>query len=248
MRNHLESVVMDWGEDECKERYFQALTDKNVRAFEDLYIERKEWRPILGKAIAICLGVLIQSGTDGHQRLSAIWCPNKRDTYLATLDSRKWSGLLTDTTKSCAVAVMAPDCLQFRSNLLWASNCNAISKDHENSPKSQFSVLETAVVVNSNARIPKKLIRDGNRWTVERLRLNDGFDLGESGSLKVLGVFHQSRGLMTRWAASTFGKEMTEAFRERILKKNTTPYSWEQVLCEEECSIEPINVHVASHW
>jgi hypothetical protein len=250
-RNYLDSVVMDWEEDdECKQLYFAALSNPNIRSSEDLYIESsKERREKIGTAVAICLRVLMKSGLDGDQRLSAIWSPTSRDTYRATLTNRWWAGLLGDTIQSCAVVVLVTDCLYFKKSVEWASNCHHTSTtDQEENPnQGKFSVLETAIVVNGKAKIPKRLVLEDERWSVEKLRPNDGFDLGESGLLKVLSLFHRIRGVMTRWTSAHLGREVTETFRQKVLKKNRRPCNWERVMCTEE-SVGPITVHVASHW
>jgi hypothetical protein len=249
MRNYLDSVVMDWEDDEeCKRLYFEALSNQNIRAFENLYIDAsKERREKIGTAVAISLRVLFKSGLDRDQRLCAIWSPNSRDTYKATLTNRRWAGILGDTIESCAVVILTPDCLQFKRNVEWASNCHSISDEDGEEGQGQSTVLETAMVVNGKAKIPKRLVLEERRWSVEQLRPNDGFDLGDSGLLKVLGLFHRTRGVMMRWTSAHMGREMTESFRERILKKNRRPCNWERVMCTEE-TVEPILIHVASHW
>jgi hypothetical protein len=248
MQNHLDSMVMDWdGDEECKRLYFEALSDQNIRAFEELYIKScKERREKMGTAVATCLRALMKSGVVGDQRLSAIWNPNCRDTYLATLTNRKWTGLLGDTVESCAVVVLTTDCLQFKKSVEWASSCHNSSDQKEDKGQRLFSVLETAMVVNEKAKNPKRLTLEDRRWNVKQLRPNDGFDLGESGVLKVLGLFHRTRRVMTRWTSAYIGREINAMFREKIFKKNPRSCNWERVLCREERA-EPIILYVASH-
>lgn len=173
---------------------------------------------------------------------------------------QRWVGLLGDTVDSCTVAVVTEACLGFkRLGLAWASDCQYCQGSSKGShegrsqtseqQKMQFSILETAVAVNKDATVPKGLVLDETkaRWEYTKLTRGGVFDLGESGRLSMLCLFHHSRGVLMKWYPAHFGSELAAAFREIQLKRSRKPCHRELILCGD-CDEEPILVHITSHW
>ncbi|TID23470.1 hypothetical protein E2P81_ATG03042 [Venturia nashicola] len=86
----------------------------DTNAFVNVYHEKKEWRRYWSEAICVSLKILKDTGPDDDQRLSGLWCPNSRETYVAKMSPRRWAGLVKDTLTSCALVVMTNDCLGFK--------------------------------------------------------------------------------------------------------------------------------------
>jgi hypothetical protein len=259
VRNLLKRAVMEWKDPECEAAYFNSLEDRNVLAFTNLYHKRKDWREDIGRAVATSLGALLLTGTDENRALQALWCPNSRDSWLASFpySEQHWAGLLSDTANSCSVAVVTEKCLGFKNPALaWASSC----QHHCGSPRSQnsstqslhqnqFGILETAISINRDAILPRGLLLNEEqlKWGYKHLERKAVFDLGDSGRLKLVNLFHHSKGLFMRWQGAHFGKEYTEAYRKKIAKKPEKPVHRELIL-SGDYEEDPIQVHVTSHW
>jgi hypothetical protein len=156
---------------------------------------------------------------------------------------QNWSGLLADTVDSCTVAVVTHQCLELR-GVTWESICQN-SKTLAATYRNQCTVLETAVIVNEEAGVPKGLTLNNKRWKIHCLQQGAVFDLGDSGRLKYLDHFYHCRGALVKWDKESVLKGATQIFREKYLKMQRSPCHWEQVLCLE-WPTESIPVHVTS--
>lgn len=248
MQTHLAGLSLDWN-DECEKEYFSAMGGHDTNAFVKIYHEKKEWRRYWSEAICVSLKVLKVTGPDDDQRLSGLWCPNSRETYVAKLSPRRWAGLVKDTLTSCALVIMTNDCLGFKKDWFWAGNCSSKSDKPAQTVYQLPTVLETALLINKSCQIPKGLIEREDSWEITRLVYEDLFDLGDSGCLKVVRSFRYSRtsprGVVLRWTTPNMGRETFEKMRERVLKKNRSPCHCEEIEVQE-LEKTSILVHVTS--
>jgi uncharacterized protein DUF6590 len=185
MKNYLESIWYEWPSEECKKRYFQALNDRNISAFEKLYGEQVNWRQALGKAVALCLEPLLRTGCTDQRAFTAIWMPNNRDLYEACFSNiaQKWAGMLQDTPDSAAVGIVVPECLEFICRFTeWESKCrNTMMHDTR---FTRCSVLESQLAINDLASIPRGMKVESDTWNIGKLKRQSVFNLGDSGQLK----------------------------------------------------------------
>jgi hypothetical protein len=251
MRTYLGGFALDWS-DECKKKYFEAMGSHQGYDFERLYHQRREWRESFGQAVALCLKVLLKTGPVGSEQLSALWCPNPRETWLASLTGRsRWVGILADSADSCAVIILARDCLVFeKSGQNWSAWCkNAAPEEGITQGERVYpvypSVLETAIRVNGSCA-PENLRLSETRWDVKRLAPPDCFELGDSGILKVVRLFHHRRGVMMRWANHGVYDNLSGQFRERLLRQKVLRHSEEVKFCR--LKTDPIRVHVTARY
>jgi hypothetical protein len=263
MQNYLASIALDWGHTEAHDLYFNALNDQDIRAFEHLYIDRLDLRECIGRVVAESLKALLDTGTDSSLYLHAFWLPTPRRpwTVIFPHNSSQWSGLLLDTVDSCTVATVTERCLIIKSrsstfgckNLLCkcptggkhSSSCTHHRGERYQRQEDQLSLLETAMLINTEARMPKALCSNGNQWCFSDLEEGAEFDLGASGRLKFIGPVSHSRGVMMKWAAPTTATAAIQWLQERILRNGRRPCHWEQVL-DEEWDTEPVQIHVIS--
>lgn len=265
MLNYLDTFMLDWEHEESKGRYLQALASPNIRAFEALYISELGLRKDLGRAIAVCLHALHHTGSLTGESLHALWCPSRGETWTATFNywDQHWVGLLKDTISSCAFAVLTPQCLVM-ADLDLVSECQNQHRGAMTGVSSQanltthsfyrnhHSVFETAVIINNEAEIPKGLKYDGKRWKINRLQLDDEFDLGESGRVRFIRPISslrsgRSKGALMRWSPNSLGREAIQQLRERVLKLPRSPCHREQVLDENHVT-KSLQVHIMALW
>ncbi|KAL3473337.1 hypothetical protein BJX99DRAFT_233782 [Aspergillus californicus] len=252
MRNYLASIGHTWAPG-AEELYYNALSDRNIRTFENLWRGRPDLQDSFGRAVAESLCTLSSTGIDPDLCLSALWMPTSRRSWSALFphSSSQWSGLLKDTTTSCTVAVVTDQCLivnakrcpKFGCQSTTACNPTPTKELTKNSTKPE-TVFQTAMVVNHKASCPLPQADTGG-W--DNLALDKGaeFDLGDSGRLKFLGHVYRARGLLMKWSSPGVAAGAVQWLQEHVMKNGPRPYHREQVL-DDWPGPKPIQIHVVS--
>jgi hypothetical protein len=205
MRNYLETFLLEWEREDAREKYLEALASSDVRALEALYIQNPGIRKDLGRAIAVCLQALQDTGSSTSGTLNALWCPRVGEVWTATFNywDKHWLGILKDTTTSCALTILVPHCLVLPA-LDIASACRTYPNTIEefNSTANLFSttqthstIFEKALAINEDATRPEGLVCDRRKWRVSRRQGHFERPWG-LGSSKV----HQSCHVYWKWS------------------------------------------------
>ncbi|KAH8730751.1 hypothetical protein GQ44DRAFT_699795 [Phaeosphaeriaceae sp. PMI808] len=267
MRNYLESLQFDWEHPESMTLYLEAMANKNIRAFEDLYFHRPDLQKDLGHAAAICLHALRHTGTRNGISLDALWCPSRREKWTTTFSywDRHWLGILKDTTMSCTFAILSPNCLVMKDHPdIRMSRCQhpqsnaltTISSDMQQTTHSYYdghiSALETTIIINDAAALPCGLHHDGERWKMSHCEPGVELDLGESGRLEYLGRMlpsrrRRSKGAFVRWLSPPVLREGLQQMKE-LISLPRSPCHRELVVYEANHGIKTLPVYIVANW
>ena len=154
MRNWLEACKTNKEPFPCEKAFDEAIQSKDPRAFRDLYKNRREWRRDLAQLVSWCLEGLRHSSIDQDGTVRALWMPEDHQRFRVKLqqNSHSWTGFLADSETKCTMAVISGRCLQ--TDYKYAACCQ--TKDL-NTGHLGYPVLETALVINEDAPMPKGL-------------------------------------------------------------------------------------------
>jgi hypothetical protein len=264
MRNWLEACKTNKEPFPCEKAFDEAIQSKDPRAFRDLYKNRREWRRDLAQLVSWCLEGLRHSsiGQDGTVR--ALWMPEDHQRFRVKLqqNSHSWTGFLADSETKCTMAVISGRCLQ--TDYKYAACCQ--TKDL-NTGHLGYPVLETALVINEDAPMPKGLRYAGNekvwslhspnkyspnsriqhkqlpRWSFSRVPRGEKFVLS-SGRLKVIEPFARTR-LLVEWEAGMF-KKIHEVRQSMVRSVGKDPLHHWELKDEEDWPKKPIPLFILS--
>lgn len=241
LQNYLESISI-WNDKRTQDLYFDSLNAVDIRAFEKLWRDHAELRESLGVAVAASLEALLQTGTYSpiNPSLHALWAPNTTEFWTISFPhaSFPWTGLLSDTSDSCTVAIITQECLIMKHSRDFGCQGQLYSA----SP----SVLETAMLVNPRALKKDTKLAQGISSTLD-IEKEETFDLGSSGQLKYVRPISRSRGgILMDWLHRSALAGLKDSLRESILKKSPSPCHSEQMYNtgNDGSDILLINVHV----
>jgi hypothetical protein len=252
MQNYLEGVFMAWPSRECKDKYFASLNDSTL-SFPEVYSDQstpEEWRDAMGHAMAASLKALGTTGTDANNNLTALWAPNARDRWKVTIRKKQqnWAGLLKDTVETCSFGIFTTVCWEFKpSATMRQSMCQSSSSSERSSPRDLRPVLETALVINEEAKLPKALELNEvtRRWKIHHLENGATFDLGNCGRIKYLSHFGHRRRALVSWDSPRIFKSPLSSVLESLDYPSKHHYELGLMSCEP-WPTEHIPIYVTS--
>lgn len=249
MRNWLEACKINKEPFPCEKAFDEAIQSRDPRAFRDLYKNHREWRKDLAQLVSWCLEGLRQSSVEQDGTLKALWMPEDHQRFRVKLrqNPHTWTGFLADSERKCTMAIMSGKCLQ--TDYKYAACCQ--TKD-PNASHLGFPVLETALVVNENASMPKGLeLRYSGcekhkqlpRWSFSRVPRGEKFILS-SGRLRVIEPFARTR-LLVEWEAGVF-KKIHEVRQSMVRSVGKDPLHHWELKDEEDWPNKPIPIFILS--
>lgn len=249
MRNWLEACKTNKEPFPCEKAFDEAIQSKDPRAFRDLYKNHREWRRDLAQLVSWCLEGLRHSSIDQDGTVRALWMPEDHQRFRVKLrqNSHSWTGFLADSETKCTMAVISGRCLQ--TDYKYAACCQ--TKDL-NTGHLGYPVLETALVINEDAPMPKglELRYAGNekhkqlpRWSFSRVPRGEKFVL-PSGRLKVIEPFARTR-LLVEWEAGMF-KKIHEVHQSMVRSVGKDPLHHWELRDEEDWPNKPIPLFILS--
>lgn len=248
MRNYVESCKTSSDEalnKAAEEAFHYAIGSSDVRAFRNIYEQHREWRKDLGQLLAWCFGALVQSKVDHDGSLHVLWMPHSDERHVVSIKQKRhaWTSFLSDSREHCAMSVMSDICLQ--TDYKDASACRARNFPHQQ--RSEYSVLETALVINDSAPRPKTLSRstDNNRviWKLDHVQSGDKLRL-RAGRLTIREAFRKTR-LLVEWEMG-IAKKLHEATKSMVNRVGIdSSYHWE-LRKDEESNPKPIPLFIIS--
>jgi hypothetical protein len=252
MRNYLEGVFMAWPSPECKDKYFDSLNDSAI-SFPEFYSDAntpKDWRDAMGQAVAASLKALSTTGNDENNNLTALWAPNPRDRWKVTIRKKQqhWAGVLKDTVETCSFGIFTTVCWEFKPTAsMWESTCQSSSSSAQNPPIDQRPVLETALVINEEAKMPRGLELNDitRRWKIHRLENRATFDLGKCGRIKYLFHFGHRRRALVSWDSPSIFESPLSSVLESLDHPLKHHYELGLMSCEP-WPTEHISIYVTS--
>jgi len=246
MKGYLEGIKFEWHDPDCKSRYFQAVRSDEPLVFQKLYCDSdKQWRNDIGGAVAICFKAIMKTGLGSDSCLTAFWVSDS-SFWTASFNQRdySWIGMLKDTPTSSTVAIIADKCLvlQESTRKTGAFSCNPI--ELEQGDILQSTCLETALIINEEAKIPpglekRRTTQGANlRWSVSGVSSGERFSLGDYESIKVIRGFSRGQ-LLVSWETHNG----IHHFLRRWARKDQCKFHWERIYTLE-CPITPIPIYI----
>ena len=244
IRKHLDLCCPEWTTTDHGIGFSKALADPDKRAFRRLWRDNPEWQLELQKLVYSCFDALRHTGADGNNQLSVFWMSDNNQQALVDIPAglSSWTGILKNTECSCTMAVLSTSCLGVdpawsqRSMACMASECRT-ERTHG------FTMLETALVINKDAHLPKRLSysRDcecGSKrcWDTHRLKRDDNLSLGQLGKIVVLEPSENHAQILARWeyGVGTELRRAVEVVNANILKGSPVPHNWEVMDSNDE--------------
>jgi hypothetical protein len=188
-----------------------------------------------------------------------MWAPDSEEVHpvLFPWSDFYWTGLLTNTADSFAVAVVSDKCLEFRAEY------SILDATYQCKHRNTHSLLETSLVMNDEAKMPPGLIRkslnhaggneDLSQWSTTRPQSGNKIDLGETGYLKLVTRLkrvkdtYKHTGLIMEWAAPTSSRfptkdEAKKIIQDTVLKVPRGKSHWELVT-NLPCRTQAVSIH-----
>lgn len=260
VQNYLESICMRWPSEQHKSRYFDALNSSDIQSFDNLFRTDAEYQGTIANAISLSLSAILKTGIDRNNCLSAMWAPDCHEVHSIAFPDWEysWTGILADGSDGCNVAIVTKECLE----LADAGQASLCRKKGNSS--NRYSILETYLAVNEEAKMPEGLAKRPRRrnnytdhtyqWDFSRLKSGGVFSLGQQGRLKVLGYLRHNKtyrepGLLTEWRCHPTSSRMEmvqETIRQNIGKTPIAKCHREHVW-EHPYTTRPILIHIPSH-
>ncbi|KAF4634255.1 hypothetical protein G7Y89_g3838 [Cudoniella acicularis] len=163
-----------WSDTGCKTEYINAVRDKDLRAFRQLWQDPPPWQEDIRKAVCCCLRALSETGVGIKEEVDALyvlWVPAPGQRHLVTLNEQrdKWSGFLRDSRDYFTMAVVTGRCLDFTDDNGRGCGSNG------------YSIFETALIVNDSIKpIQLRKVRARKGGGAQELDLHEGI-LNENG-------------------------------------------------------------------
>ncbi|KAH8588573.1 hypothetical protein B0O99DRAFT_693388 [Bisporella sp. PMI_857] len=252
IRAFLESL--QWSESDCKDAFFQALTHEDLAiSLPTLWEGHGEWRQEVGRKIFLCLKELKNTGVNKDGQFDALWIPERDREYIATLIEKVhgWIPILKESLSCCTMAVIATRCLEFSD-----SECGRRCQGPYlgNIEAKGFSVFETRLIINPQAKIPggfelrsSKHTEDHRRWSVSKVEVGTEIFLGSQGRLRVISSLKRI-GILVEWDNNILKDlkyEIKEDFRKLVLRSPPGPCHREYTE-NEKLEVKPIPLFVIS--
>ncbi|KAJ9645704.1 hypothetical protein H2199_002743 [Coniosporium tulheliwenetii] len=248
IRNWLEACKINSEPFACEKAFDEALRSPNKYAFRELYEKNRHWRKDLGILVSWCLDGLRHSSVDKDGTLRALWIPEpyRRIRVKLPQSVHSWTGFLADTESSSTMAVMYDGCLH--TDYRDGSTCQARYADVRHS---LHTILETALEINPDAKIPKELElrrsrlekHDLPRYSIRNVRRNEKFQLPH-GRLRVVEPFRSTR-LVVTWEGGVSKKlHQYAGLVVRTISKDSPPH-WE-LRVDDWCETKPIPLFIKS--
>ncbi|EON65621.1 hypothetical protein W97_04860 [Coniosporium apollinis CBS 100218] len=248
VRNWLEACMINSEPFACEKAFDEALRSPNKYAFRELYEKNRQWRK--GQLVSWCLDGLRHSSVDKDGTLRALWIPEpyRRIRVKLPQSVHSWTGFLADTESSSTMAVMYDGCLH--TDYRDGSTCQARYADVRHS---LHTILETALEINPDAKIPKELElrrsrhekHDLPRYSIRNVRRNEKFQIPH-GRLRVVEPFRSTR-LVVTWEGGVSKKLHQYAdLVVRTISKESPPH-WE-LRVDDWCETKPIPLFIKSEY
>lgn len=238
MRRHLHLCYPSLEDTDYGRSFINALASEDIRAFRKIWDENQIWQSDLQKLVSCCLEALAFPAVDENGEMSVLWLDDDDQETIAAIPVSmcSWTGMLKDTELSCTMIILSQNCLELESRVRYGSRCG-----NSFAPGSKNSLLETALVINGMAKLPKGLTRRkpcacGAKvcWDIRGLKSGDTFSLGHPGQIIVQYDIGHSQILAT-WEM-TFSTGLRNAFEivnRNILKGSPKPHHWEAIDCND---------------
>lgn len=160
MRRWLDACKTNAEPFDCEKAFQEAIDSADPFAFQELYKKHREWRDDLVRLVSWCLEGLRHSSVGEDGVLRALWLPRDNSRHRNDLRYRvkvkpsqhSWAAFLTDSPTKCTMAVISGRC--FQTDYKAAARCQT---SPVNSAHPGFTVLETALLVNDAAPMPRGL-------------------------------------------------------------------------------------------
>jgi hypothetical protein len=219
-----------WNPIECKRMYFDAVGNKDPKAFRHFWDAHVDWQEEIRKVICRCIRVLWETGVKGDSKsLSVLWIPARGHRYLVRIRDPEpdWVEFLRDTTDYFTMAVGLGKCLDFDHGMGRRCRCKG------------SCVFETALVVNRKIK-PQEFRRrhsedPGSRdvfWDVSTLEQGDRFPLGHRGELEVTEKLDRES-VLVEWQKVARVRRMRDILDEIVLGREPESH-WEYIENDEE--------------
>lgn len=254
MRKHLDLCYPNWITTDHGIGFSKALADQNKRAFRWLWNDNPEWRSELQKLVYSCFDALRHTRVDENNQLSAFWMSDSdRQIVDVPAGLSSWTGVLKDTECSCTMAVLSTSCL---GNTKPFSRLNPIS-DCRKENSNGYTLLETALVINRKAHLPKRLSYSkdcecGSKrcWDTHKLETGDDLSLGQLGKVVVRESSDNHAQILACWekGVGTEIRRARDVARVNILKESPMPHHWEVMDSNDERRRpRPVQLFLMSH-
>lgn len=255
IRKHLDLCHSDWTTTDYGNRFSETLADQDKRAFRRLWRDNPEWQSELQKLVYTCFDALRNTGADGKNQLSVFWMSDIDQQSLVDIPAglSSWTGILKNNEFSCSMAVLSTSCLSLIPSY---SRCFPVS-DCREERSDGYTLMETALVINRDARVPKGLSYSrecgcGSKrcWDTHKLEKNDCLSLGQLGEIVVLESSDDHTPILARWKAgvATELRIMRDEVRANISKGSPSPHHWEVMDSNDERRrYRPVQLFLISH-
>lgn len=250
MRRQLDLCYPGWEGTDYGQFLSVALASKDVQAFRKLWDDNQTWQGDLQKLVSCCFEALGLCEVNANGEMSVLWMDddNQGSSAIIPAGVSSWTGFLKDTELSCTMAILTLNCLE----LVRPSGSSFTQCDNgQISWDSGVHFLETALVVNRKAPVPKGLTRTkscpcGEKacWDLQCLGHRDKFWLGSLGEITLIRPSESDRSadhvghsqILARWER-TLGTEFRNMFEEanlNILRGSPKPHHWEAMDLNDE--------------
>jgi hypothetical protein len=255
MRNWLEICQTNNEPFKCEEKFWEAMASRDPRAFRDLYLKHREWRQDLGQLVAWGLEGLRHSTVEEDGTLRVLWMPqsDKKIRIKIKHNPHSWTSFLRDDVDKCTFGIMSGKCL--------VSDCKLTAACQARRPQSMrfgYSVLETALIVNKYAPLPRGLEEKRHnserkekhyvRWSLSNVKRGEKFMLRE-GRLEVIEPFARTR-LLVQWESGV--ARMLHEAKQGIFSRvasvagsHVERYHWE-LREDDEWEAKPVPLFILS--
>lgn len=255
IRKHLDLCYSDWTTTDHGKGFIRALADQDKRSFRRLWKENPQWQPHLQKLVYSCFDALRATGADGNNQLSLFWMSDNDQQALVDIPAglSSWTGILKNNEYTCTMAVLSTTCLGVFPSVppsITISECRTRGTHG-------FTLMETALVINRDARLPKTLSasedpehRSKKCWDTLNLKKGDYLSLGQFGRIVVLESSKDRAEILARWehGVGTEFRKFYEAANENIFKGSPMPYHWEVMDSnDEKRPYRPVRLFLISH-
>ena len=237
MRRHLNLCYPSFEDTDYGRSFIDALASEDIRAFRKIWNENQAWQSDMQKLVSCCFEALSFPAVGENREMSLLWIDDHDQETIATIPAStcSWAGILKDTELSCTMAVLSQKCLEFRD--IYGSKCRnswALNLGDR--------LLETALVINRKALLPKGLRRNHpcscgakSCWDTESLKPRDTFSLGHLGNIAVLARVGHSQILAVWEMMLSIGfRNAFEIVNRNILKGSPKPHHWEAIDSNDE--------------
>lgn len=230
MRRHLHLCYPNLEDTDYGRSFIGALASEDIRAFRRIWNENQIWQSDLQKLVSCCLEALAFPAVDENGEMSVLWLDHDDQETIAAIPASicSWTGMLKDIELSCTMTILSQNCL--KRGVENGSKCRKSSALGSGNP-----LLETALVINRNAALPKGLTRRKPCacgatvcWDTIELKSGDTFSLGHPGQIIVQYNIGHSQILATwEMTLSTGFRNAFEIVNRNILKGSPKPHHWE---------------------